>query len=63
MKKVISTTLILTDKEYDTLSNAIDILKEMAQTLDPTDIEEQEKVAKAIDFLEALWYSNLIDME
>lgn len=63
MKKVISTTLILTDREADTLSDAIDILHEMAQMLDPTDTEGQEKVAKAVDAFEALWYSDFVDME
>lgn len=63
MKKVVSTTLILTDREGDTLSNAIDILLEMTRTLDPTDTEEQEKVAKAVHALETLWYSDFVVVE
>lgn len=63
MKKVVSTTLILTDREGDTLSNAIDILLEMTRTLDPTDTEEQEKVTKAVHALEVLWYSDFVVVE
>lgn len=63
MRKVISTTLILTLREYGTLSEAIDILKKMEQMLNPIGLKEQEKVAKAVDALEALWYEDFIDME
>ena len=66
MKKVIkaiSTTLVLTQTEFDTLSNTIDILKKMGQMLNSTDKEEREKVAKAVDALETLWYSDFANIE
>lgn len=63
MKKVVSTTLILTNKEAETLSDAIEILQEMAQTLDPTDTERQEKVSDAVNALCALWYDDFVDIE
>lgn len=63
MKKVISTTFVLTDREADTLSDTIGILQEMMQMLDPSDTEGQERVTKALDALGALWYSDFVDME
>ena len=63
MKKVISATLILTDREADILSDAIDILKDMTRMFDSTDIKEQEKIARALDALCALRYSDFVDVK
>ena len=63
MKKVISTTLVLTQTEFDTLSNTIDILKKMEQMLNSINKEEREKVAKAVDALETVWYSDFVNVE
>ena len=62
MKKVISTTLVLTHKEFDTLSDAIDILKEMTRTFDLSE-EGFGKAVRAVKALEALWYNDFIDRE
>ena len=63
MKKVISTTLVLTQTEFDTISNTIDILKKMEQMLNSTNKEEREKVAKAVNALETVWYSDFANIE
>lgn len=64
MKKVTSTTFILTDNEANTIADTMDILATMMTSLDITDTEALETVCTALEAVrEVFWYSDFVDTE
>ena len=63
MKKVISTTFILTDSEAKAISDTISILVTMVNKLDITDVETLDTVCTALEAIQELWDSDFVDTE
>ena len=63
MKKVISTTFILTDSEAKAISDTISILVTMVNKLDITDVETLDTVCTALEAIQEFWDSDFIDTE
>lgn len=63
MKKVTSTTFILTDSEAKAISDTMDILTTMMNKLDITDVETLDTVCTALEAVREVWYSDFIDTE
>lgn len=63
MKKVVSTTFILTDNEAKAISDTIGILVTMMNKLDITDVETLDIVCTALEAIQELWDSDFIDTE
>lgn len=63
MKKVVSTTFILTDNEAKAISDTIGILVTMMNKLDITDVETLDTVCTALEAIQELWDSDFIDTE
>ena len=63
MKKVVSTTFILTDNEAKAISDTIGILVTMMNKLDITDVERLDTVCTALEAIQELWDSDFVDVE
>lgn len=63
MKKVVSTTFILTDNEAKAISDTIGILVTMMNKLDITDVETLDTVCTALEAIQELWDSDFVDTE